>query len=78
MACFCPQDDTQLIFKLPGVVDTLATIECESCGKIYGHYDGSQQNLISAIKRQIDRKIRSGEWREVVAKGAGAAAHPDD
>lgn len=76
--CFCPADDTMLVFKLPRYVNTAPTIECETCGTVYIRYDGSQENLISAIKRQIDRKIRSGEWRKVVAREAGAAVHPDD
>ena len=71
--CFCPVDDTMLVFKLPFNITEVASIRCETCGTVYGHYESSREELISTIKRQIDRKIRSGEWREVVAREAGAA-----
>lgn len=76
LACFCPQDDTQLVFTMHAPYES--TFRCETCGTAYGSYLGMDVDITPQIKRQMQRKIRSGEWRKVVAIEAGVAVHPDD
>jgi hypothetical protein len=59
---YCPVDDTQLV----GVTGYLSVhLKCETCSQEWGPFSGSGVNLEDAVKRQIDRKLRTGEWTKV-------------
>ncbi|HYW04184.1 MAG TPA: hypothetical protein VFA86_09600 [Gammaproteobacteria bacterium] len=66
--CYCPGDDTQLIYNY-SQVDNEVTFHCETCGKRYGSFAGDYSYVRGLIRRQIDRKLRTGEWRQESAAG---------
>lgn len=72
---FCVVCDMQLIYtneesknlqNVVGAIDTL--LHCENCGESrLLTFLGSHTELQESIVRKIDRKIRIGEWHDVVA-----------
>ena len=64
--CFCPRDDTVLVWNY-SPYRTGIDIRCETCAQTYGQFDGDMDYVQEMIVRQIDRRIRSGEWKQVVA-----------
>jgi hypothetical protein len=81
---YCPRDQTHLVYstrsanrvrdsfiRLWGAGPQETSLKCETCDKEFGPFAGDLDEVISAVCRQIDRKLRSDEWKEVVAaKGA--------
>lgn len=71
--CFCPVCDSVLVYtedfgdayagRKPAVHFT-----CERCGVRRGSQDGDREYSVARIRRLIDRKLRVGEWRAVVAR----------
>jgi len=58
---YCPLDDTLLVWSRP----TIGQVEfhCDSCNARFGPFKGlDREDSDEAVKRQIDRKIRTGEW----------------
>lgn len=66
--CYCPDDDTQLVFRY-SQADNEVTFQCETCGRRYGSFAGDYSYVRGLIRRQIDRKLRSGEWCQESAAG---------
>lgn len=67
LAPYCPSDDTLLVKNTKISFDyENAEFYCETCRNVYTPREGSANTLIGKVIRQIDRKIRVGEWREVV------------
>ncbi|MGO9622407.1 MAG: hypothetical protein ACLPT6_13505 [Desulfobaccales bacterium] len=62
---FCPSDDTQLIYEDWG---SKTVFRCETCGRRFGPMEGSRNYIIGMVQRQIDRKIRTGEWKDIVQR----------
>ena len=62
MKPFCPTDNTQLIFRYLGLNRLQIMIDCETCRKTFGPFDGDISYLINRIKRQIERRIRNKEY----------------
>ena len=64
---FCPIDDTLLVgdngYKS-------FNLRCETCAQTWGPFEGDGHSLTGTIRRQIERKIRSGEWQSVVSPTA--------
>jgi hypothetical protein len=73
--CYCPEDDTSLVYsQLGGVYDPKQIVlTCETCGRQFGPFEGDREYFIASIERQIDRKIRTEEWRSVVVDKTDAA-----
>jgi hypothetical protein len=71
ICCYCPSDDTELIINRDRYN---LVFKCETCGKEYEPievYNGKYiyfSNFIDRVKRQIIRKIDTGEWEIVVEK----------
>lgn len=65
--CFCPKCETRLIYRarmLDGV--NLINFFCETCNKEYPQrFSGEIDEVLSKVIRQIDRKIRTGDWKSV-------------
>jgi hypothetical protein len=59
--CFCTKDETTLVAGTTTGIDTL--LRCETCDKRTGPFSGDSDDLRNSIKRQIDRKLRTGEWK---------------
>jgi hypothetical protein len=69
--CFCPNDETQLVY----VEDyDRVWFECETCRKRFGPLSGDKDHVLSMVKRQIDRKIRTGEWTAELRRKLGASS----
>jgi hypothetical protein len=63
ISCFCPSDDTQLIYEHFG---SKVVFHCETCDRRFGPFDGNINYFSGRIQRQIHRKIRTGDWKAVV------------
>lgn len=66
---FCPHCDTMLVYSNIGSFfdgDRKTVLTCETCGQDMLHHNGEKDYLVEKIHRQIDRKIRTGEWERIV------------
>jgi hypothetical protein len=61
--CFCPQCDYELSYSEEEMVDAiwLLAFKCEHCQKYYRFKGYNKDYLLNVIKREIHRKIRTGE-----------------
>jgi hypothetical protein len=70
--CFCPECDGILIYsedyKSDWSREQVMNLTCEHCRTPKGTLSGHRAYNVDRIRRLIDRKIRVGEWREVVEK----------
>ena len=68
--CFCPQCDTRLVYSKEGFAhETKLHVLCETCQQKITSFDTDEVSRVRAkVARQIDRKIRSSEWKSVVGK----------
>jgi len=64
---FCPACDTQLVysFSYESLQQTIH-LHCETCRHDLLRETGDKDYLVAKAHRQIDRKLRNGEWRSVV------------
>lgn len=80
LTAFCPIDETQVLWVIrfgrgaPNSVD----FRCETCGRILEEIEGTQSHIQSMICRQIDRKLRTGEWKHAVETGRAADTATND
>lgn len=68
---FCPHCDTQLVYSNVGGMfdpDRKTVLTCETCSREMLHHDGDKDYLVEKIHRQVDRKIRTGEWQKNVSE----------
>ena len=60
----CPVCDTALIYNSQSDGSRMRTVlTCESCDRTVLQHEGDAQYLAAKILRQIERKIRTGEWQ---------------
>ena len=71
--CYCPSCDGVLSYSQRGVSSSYynsckwaTDLHCDHCNRRIATLDGVQSNIVRRIERLIDRKIRVGEWRDVV------------
>ena len=69
--CFCPVCDTVLVYASGWGYEHndqkwVTKLFCETCSTRRGQHDGDRNDLVNRALRQIDRKLRSGEWKKVV------------
>lgn len=65
----CPVCDTALIYNSEGDGGRMRTVlTCETCDRAVLQHEGDAQYLAAKILRQIERKIRTGEW-QTAARG---------
>ncbi len=69
--CYCPEDDTQLTYHY-SQTDNEVHFRCETCERIYGSFAGDVSYVRGVISRQIQRKLRTGEWQTPQTNGAAA------
>jgi ribosomal protein S27E len=68
---FCPHCETMLVYSEVGGhfdIHRETILTCETCNRDLLSLDGDKDSLVLKIHRQIDRKIRTGEWQNVVEK----------
>jgi len=66
---FCPHCDTMLVYSMIGSFyepDRKTVLTCETCSRDMLEHKGDKDYLVEKIHRQIDRKIRTGEWERIV------------
>lgn len=65
---YCPTCDTMLVYTQQGnrfsPEPTIVTLFCERCDVKHLEHEGDKNYLVAAIRRQIDRNIRTGDWRK--------------
>jgi hypothetical protein len=79
--CYCPSCDTVLVYRedfetsygFGGGMKNVTHFTCERCNSKKATLEGHRNSIIPRIERQIDRKIRVGEWREVIGRKYKAA-----
>jgi len=71
---YCPTDDTILVYRREFDRASMfiggshaITLHCDTCGRQFCPFDGNDTHLIEKVMRQIDRKIRTNEWKQAVA-----------
>lgn len=61
---FCPRCDTMLVYSHEGGHFSRETaLTCETCGRVMLRQEGDNEYLVAKVQRQIDRKLRTGEWQ---------------
>jgi hypothetical protein len=60
---YCPRDDTMLVYTYIDIQHSNTWFNCETCESRYGPYKGDIIYNRERIKRQIDRKIRNGDYK---------------
>jgi len=65
----CSRCDMQVHPRLDHVstLSTLTGYHCDNCGQ-HVSLEGDHQNIEDKVTRQIQRKLRSGEWKQVISK----------
>jgi len=64
---YCPSCDTVLVYaenRNYGGWET--SLHCETCDRTVLSQPGDRHDLVAKVERQIDRKIRNGEWKACV------------
>ena len=59
--CYCPDDDSELVYSY-SQLERQVTFECETCGRRFGQFSGDHNYVRGLVRRQIQRKLRTGEW----------------
>jgi len=67
---YCPDDDCELVYSQDK--DQGIAFRCETCDRQYSQYSMDINYLRGMVRRQIERKLRTGEWRQ----GAAASTAP--
>ncbi len=68
---YCPTCDTQLVYSNVGGMfdpEQKTVLTCETCSCDMLHHEGDKDYLVEKIHRQVERKIRTGEWHQSVGK----------
>jgi hypothetical protein len=66
---FCPVCDTQLVYsEYTEMHERKITLTCEHCRRAVVNEDGYRDYLVAKVSRQIDRKIRNGDWKNRVTE----------
>ena len=66
---FCPTCDTVLVYSYQRDYGELkTTLSCETCNRTVYSESGDKDDLVGKVHRQIDRRIRTGEWKNYVER----------
>jgi hypothetical protein len=69
---YCPYCDTMLVYSeqrgYPSRRVEQTTLTCERCNRALLHHNGDRDYLVAKILRQIDRNIRTGDWKTIINK----------
>lgn len=77
LRCYCPADDTALVYcpvppRNPDEYNR-TSLRCESCQQEIGSQPGDMYDVKDRVIRQIERKVRVGEWRNALGAEEGTA-----
>jgi hypothetical protein len=71
--CFCPGCDGQLVYEEArndgmrpgsiGIPPHFTSFSCERCRTERCRIEGDREHALHRVQREIDRKIRTGEWK---------------
>jgi hypothetical protein len=62
---YCRFDDTALVPQFQ-TIPMQVVFFCETCRQTFGPMQGDYQTASGTVMRQIERKIRTGVWRETL------------
>jgi ribosomal protein S27E len=63
---FCPSCDTVLVYSYRyDYGHQKTTLHCETCNHDLATESGDKDDIVAKVHRQIDRKIRTGEWKNL-------------
>lgn len=65
----CPTCQTVLVGRLEGdgfIEPISVQLDCERCAITHVRHNGDQDSLFGAVRRQIDRNIRTNDWQQQV------------
>jgi len=74
---YCPTCDAHLVFeelydeeamRWPRTINRTA-FHCEHCGGIRTTIEGDRDYVLAKVEREIDRRIRTGEWKQQIPAG---------
>jgi predicted RNA-binding Zn-ribbon protein involved in translation (DUF1610 family) len=70
--CFCPNCSNRLIFStdLDVHLNQHTVFTCENCGFTSARFRGDRHDVFGMAARAIERKVTTGEWKNVVAKSS--------
>jgi hypothetical protein len=71
---FCPDCRTRLVYRTD-VLDTETVFICDTCKSDLAKFDGDLHFALSTVWRQIERKINTGEWKQVVERRKTGISH---
>jgi hypothetical protein len=64
---FCPNCQTRLVYNLGyGYQGMETSLYCETCERTITKLDGNHQDVLGKVARQIEKKVNTGEWKQVV------------
>jgi predicted membrane protein len=69
LRCYCPNDDTLLIHSRG--YESI-TFHCETCRREFGPFKGDRDYILAKTERQIERKVRNGEWEKTLLRAKDA------
>lgn len=55
-------------YEYPPHSDQTTVLTCETCIRPLLHNRGDKDYLVAKVRRQIDRKLRTGEWKNALPK----------
>ena len=65
LSFFCPVCSTRMVYSENGYPEKTSFI-CETCHRTVATLDGDLDFALSTVARQIERRINTGEWKDVV------------
>lgn len=65
LSFFCPECSTRLVYSEHDYRERTSFI-CETCHQTKATFDGDLHFALSAVARQIERRINTGAWESVV------------
>jgi hypothetical protein len=69
LLCFCPDDQMELVpDPSSNIHSDLTSFHCGRCNRDWEPLVGTEDDIKKRITLEIDRKIRTGEWKEVVKR----------
>ncbi len=69
IAPFCPMCSTRLVYMMDPF-DGPTVLHCETCSRNIRKMKGKPHFIQGTIARQIERRLNSGEWKQVVETDA--------
>jgi hypothetical protein len=80
LGCFCPICSTRLVQKEWGSPNTsqFTDFHCSYCEKHIKRLEGYMDEIISRVDFEVERKINTGEWKDVVRRSKAGRLVPEE